>query len=285
MKIVISADIEGASGIASFRECGYPRLPVGDPQANPDYLSGRRWLTGDINAAVEGAIEAGATQFIVHDSHGLDYRNVVLDELHPAVEVVRGMPILFYEQADLSNSYDAAFLIAMHDRGGQPGVLSHSLSWPLLYELRINNQPVGESQITVELAGYYKIPTVLITGDDLVCKEIKSWTDGNIQTAVVKYALSRYAARCLPLTEARNRIREAAKQAVQKAQECRPTYFKSPYTLEVDFIDRQIASYVAWMPEIQYDGNCTVSYSSSDFLQIYKALLAIFCIATSTMNP
>ena len=103
--------------------------------------------------------------------------------------------------------------------------------------------------------------------------------------AVVKYALSRYAARCLSLTEARNRIREAAKQAVQKVKECRPTYFKSPYTLEVDFIDRQIASYVAWMPEIQYDGNCTVSYSSRDFLQIYKTLLAIFCIATSTMNP
>ncbi len=234
---------------------------------------------------VEGAIEAGATQFVVHDSHGLDYRNIDLDELHPAVEVVRGMPIMFYEQADLSDSYDAAFLIAMHARGGQPGLISHALSWPLLHELRVNSQPVGESEITVELAGYYKIPTVLITGDDVVCNEIESWTEGNIQTAVVKYALSRYAARCLPLTEARGRIREAAKQAVKRAQECRPTHFASPYTLEVDFVDRQIASYVACMPEIQHDGNCTVSYSNSDFLQIYRALLAIFWIATSTLNP
>ncbi|HEY63525.1 MAG TPA: hypothetical protein G4O02_03040, partial [Caldilineae bacterium] len=64
MKILISADMEGASGIATSRECGYPSRPVGDPEANPDYLTGRRWLTGDVNAAVEGALDAGATSFV-----------------------------------------------------------------------------------------------------------------------------------------------------------------------------------------------------------------------------
>ena len=70
MRVLISVDMEGASGIATTRETGYPRRPAGDPQATPDYLVARRWLTGDVNAAVEGALEAGATSFVIHDSHG-----------------------------------------------------------------------------------------------------------------------------------------------------------------------------------------------------------------------
>jgi len=285
MKILISADMEGASGIATSRETGYPRQPAGDPQATPDYLTGRRWLTGDVNAAVEGAIEAGATAFVLHDSHGLDYRNVVLDELHPAVEVVRGMPIIFYEYDDLDGSYDAAFLIAMHARAGQPGVISHVLDWPLLREVRINRQPVGESQITAALAGYFGIPTVLITGDDVVCEEMKAWTAGQIETAVVKQSLSRYAVRCLPLATAREGIRQAAYRAVKRIGEIKPSRYEPPITLEVDFNDRQVARYASWMPEVQYDGDSTVSYTSDDFLSVYKALLAMLWIATSGSNP
>jgi D-amino peptidase len=285
VKILISVDMEGASGIASFREIGYPRSPTGDPEATPDYLAGRRWLTGDVNAAVEGALEAGATAFVLHDTHGLDYRNVLFDELHPAVEVVRGMPIIFYEHADLDESYDAAFLIAMHARAGQPGILSHVLDWPLIREVRINDQPVGESQITAALAGHFGIPTVLITGDDLICQEMAAWTAGRIETAVVKHSLSRYAARCLPLATARQRIREAANRAVTRIKENRPSRYEPPIRLEIDFADRQVARYASWMPEITYNGDSTVAYASNDFLSVYKALLALFWLATSKLNP
>jgi len=285
MKILISADMEGASGIATSRECGYPSRPVGDPEANPDYLTGRRWLTGDVNAAVEGALDAGATSFVLHDSHGLDYRNVVFDELHPAVEVVRGAPIIFFELGDLNDSYDAVFLIAMHARAGQSALRSHVLSWPLLREVRINGQPVGESEITAALAGHFGIPTVLITGDDVVCEEMRASTGGQIETAVVKYSLSRYAARCLPLTTARQRIREAAYRAVKRIGEIEPFRYTPPITLEVDLNDRQVAWYISWMPEVQYNGDRTVSYTGDDFLSVYQALMAMFWIATSQLNP
>jgi D-amino peptidase len=285
MRILISVDIEGASGIVSRREIGYPTKKVGDPEATPDYLRARSWLTGDVNAAVEGAIKAGAIEFVLHDSHGLDYRNIVLDELHPSVEVVRGMPIVFYEYEDLNKSYDAAFLIAMHARAGQPGVLSHVLDWPLLREVRINGLSVGESHITAALAGYFDIPTVLITGDNVVCDEMKIWTGGKIETAIVKQALTRYCTRCLPLEKARERIRQAAFRAVERIGETQPSRFAPPITLEVDFNDRQVALYVSWMPEVKYDGDRTISYSNGDFLRVYKALLAMFWIATSGLNP
>ena len=291
MRILISADLEGASGIASTRETGYPRLPAGDPQATPDYLTARQWLTADVNAAVEGAIEAGATAFVLHDTHGLDYRNVLLDDLHPAVEVVRGMPVIFFEYTDLDeSSYDAAFLIAMHARAGENGVISHVLDWPLLREVRLNGEPVGESQITAALAGTYGIPTVLITGDDVVCDEMKAWTDGQIETAVVKKALSRYAARCLPLAAARQTIREAAYRAVKRVRETKrgeikPSRYEPPITLEVDFNDRQVAYYASWMPQVELRGSSTAAYTSGDFMSVYKALLAMLWIATSVLNP
>ncbi|MCD6290666.1 MAG: M55 family metallopeptidase [Anaerolineae bacterium] len=285
MNILISVDMEGASGIVTSRECGYPRNPVGDPEANPDYLAGRRWLTGDVNAAVEGAINAGATSFVLHDSHGLNYRNVVLDELHPAVEAVRGAPIIFFELGDLSKAYDAVFLIAMHARAGRRALLSHVLSWPLLREVRINGQPVGESQITAALAGHFGIPTVLITGDDVVCEEMKASTGEQIETAVVKYSLSRYAARCLPFSVARERIREAAHRAVKRIGEIEPLRYSAPITLEVDLNDRQVAWYISWMPEVRYNGDRTVSYTGDDFLSVYRALMAMFWIATSQLNP
>ena len=285
MKILISLDIEGASGIVSSREIGYPGQPVGDPQATPDYLTARRWLTADVNAAVEGALEAGATSFVLHDTHGLDYRNINLDELHQSVEVVKGQPVIFYEYEDLDSSYAGNFLIGMHARAGQPGVLSHILNWPLLEEVRINGEPVGESHVTAALAAHFSIPTVLITGDNVICEEIAAWNHGQMETAVVKTSLTRYAVRCLPLTVARQRIRDAAYRAVKRIGSVQPRGYEAPITLEVDTIDRQVARAVSWMPEIKWDGNRTVAYTGDNFLSVYKVLLAILWIMSSRMNP
>ena len=150
---------------------------------------------------------------------------------------------------------------------------------------RLNDRPVGESEITIELAGHFGIPTTLITGDDAVCAEVSEWTEGRIKTAVVKHSLSRYAARCLPLPEARKRIRQAAGLALEQVDRAKPSCAPPPYTLQVRLLDRQIASYAAWMPGVEYDGDCTVVYRNDDFLAVYKALLAIFWIATSRLNP
>jgi D-amino peptidase len=276
MKIVISADIEGASGVVTSRESGYPRIKVGDPQNNPDYMKACERLTNDINAAVEGAIKAGADEFVVHDSHGHDYTNILLEKLHPSVEVIKGMPIVLYEHDDLAeNSYDASFLIGMHARAGLPGVLSHIIDWPTIKEVRINGEPVGESQVTAALAGYFGYPTVLITGDDVVCEEMKAWTNGMIETAEVKKSYSRYAARCLSLEKSRKVIYNAAYHAVKKIGDIQPITYKQPVTLEIDFLDRQVAKYVSMMPKIDYNGNCTVRYQDEDFLNIFKAFLAM----------
>ena len=286
MKILFSTDIEGTSGLVSDREIGYPKHPIGDPESSPDYLKARHWLTEDINAAIEGAKAGGATSFVVHDTHGLNYRNIILDDLDPAAEYVAGRPVIFYEYDDLAeNKYAGAFMIGMHARAGQKGIMSHILDWPLLREVRINGEPVGESQVTAALAGYYGIPTLLITGDDVICNEVKAWTKDQIEVAIVKKSFSRYAARCLPLKEARDLIKEAACRAVQRIGEIQPSRYAGLIRLEVDFNDREIARYVSWMPQVEYDGESTNAFSGNDFLKVYQVLCAMLWIASSQLNP
>ncbi|HOG48035.1 MAG TPA: M55 family metallopeptidase [Anaerolineae bacterium] len=269
MRVLITADLEGASGV------------VGLEQAGEAYQAARRWLTGDINAAVEGAMEAGATSFVVHDGHRQGQETILLDELHPAAEVVRGRPIILCEEADLARGYDGAFLVGMHARPGQPAVLGHCCAWPLVREVRLNGQPVGEAELVATLVGAYGIPTLLVTGDDRVCLDVQRWSSGKIEAAVVKYALSRYTARCLPLIEARERIRIAARQAVERLPQARAFVAAAPVDLEVELDEREAARRVAWMPQVAYDGERTLHYAHADYRQVYRAFLAMLAIATS----
>lgn len=273
MRILISTDLEGASGVVSL-----------DPADAGAYLAARRWLTGDVNAAVEGAMEVGPVSFVVHEAHWLAGETLLLDELHPAAEVVRGHSIVFLEEADLARGYDGLFLIGVHGRAGQAALQGHCLLPGVVAEVRLNGQPAGEPELAAALAGAYGIPTLLVTGDDRVCLDVQRWSGGKIEAGVVKYALSRDVARCLPLIEARERIRSAARQAVERAAKARAFVPATPTSLEVEFQEREVARRVAWMPQLGYDGDRTVRYTSSDYRQVHRALLAMLAIATSRLG-
>jgi len=271
MRILILASLEGASGV---------RGPVEADWDTNDYLQARRWLTGDINAAVEGAMAAGATAFVVHDCCGLGHGNVLLDELHPAVEVIRRRPAILYEEADLARSYEGAFLIGMPSWGG-PGI---SGFLGLGMQVRLNGRPVGESEIAVALAAAYSIPTLLITGDDRVCLNLQRWSGSQIEAAIVKYSLSRSAVRCLPLIEAQERIRLAAQRAVEGRDRSQLLVLPAPLTLEIE-LGREAARALSWLPQVGHDGERTVRYTDNDFRRIYRVLLAMLWMATSRLNP
>ena len=115
-------------------------------------------------------------------------------------------------------------------------------------------------------------------------KEMKTWTNGQIETAVVKRSFSRYAVRCLPLTTSRKLIRESASRAIRLIGEMQPASFEPPITLEVEFHEREFAKYTSWMPEVKWDGNCTVTYTTDDFLGVYHALNAMGWITASLLK-
>ena len=271
MRIVISLDMEGISGTVGFKQ-----IVAG----SPEFERAQRLATGDVNAAIAGARQAGATRFFIHDTHWLDEINVLIDELDESAEYVGGQPLLLWE--DLSPDYDAAFLIGYHGRAGQPGIMSHVFS-DLVCDLRLNGQSAGEGALAAALAGYHDIPTVLVSGDDYVCADMRLWCP-TIETAQTKVSITRYAARCLPLKEARASIKDAARRAVVGLANHRPLKIQPPITLEVRWRNNQTARSVALMPGVELVGLETTRFTHDDFAEVDRALKAMLHIALSPLN-
>jgi D-amino peptidase len=271
--------MEGASGIVSRKQC---------TENSPQWHEARHLLAGDVNAAIEGALAAGATEFVLHDSHGLDFVNLPMAELHPSAQVVYGQPVLLYEQLEREaaegGGYACAFLVGYHAGPGKAAILSHLYSWPRIQEVRLNGRYTGEGGVAAALAGAYGIPTTLVTGDDATGEEMREWCP-DIETAVVKYSLSRYAGRCLSLEEARSRIRDAAQRAVERRQEHRLPDLSGPVTLEVRLASEQLARLVSLMPQVERQGLDRVRYEAPDAPAAYRCLCAALAMVKSTLAP
>ncbi len=272
MKIAISVDMEGVSGTV-----GFAQLEPG----HPEFERAMRLATADVNAAIAGACEAGGTRFFVHDTHGLGWINLLVEELHEAAEYVGGKPFLLWE--GLSSDYDAAFLVGYHGRAGRPTIMSH-VYHDLFCEVSINGRPVGEGVMAAGLAGYYDIPTILVTGTDAACTEMQEWCP-TIETAHTKVSITRYAARCLPVKEARANISAAARRAVAGLDRHIPLKIEAPITLEVRWLNHQTAHSVAMMPGVEHDGQETTDFTHDDFAEVDRALKAMLFIAISPVNP
>jgi D-amino peptidase len=238
-----------------------------------------------VNAAIAGAREAGATRFFIHDTHSLDQINLLFDELDEGAEYVGGQPMLLWEELAAgpgSADYDAAFLIGYHARAGQVGIMSH-VYCDLFCEVRLNGKPVGEGVLAASLAGHYDIPTILVTGDDLVCAEMRAWCP-TIETAETKVSITRYATRCLPLKETQAKIKEAARRAVSRLAHHKPLRVQTPINLQVRWRNNQTARSVALMPGVEQIDQETTSFTHEDYAEVDRALKAMLHIVVSRLN-
>jgi D-amino peptidase len=260
MKVLIAVDIEGGSGIANARE--YEHF---------DY--GRRWITEDTNAAVEGALEGGAREITVADTHGRHNDNILFDLLHPQARLVRGgknTPLYFLE--GLTAETDLVMLIGWHDKLGGPGVLAHTFVHQEIRAMYLNGKEVGEVELAAILAGDFGVPIGLVTGDNVTCENAISLF-GEVETACVKRTLDRYAADCLPLAQARQLIKDRARQAVERAVEFRPYKVEPPYILTWACADHNIARILARLPGSELSERNSVSFFHEQFRVIFDVLV------------
>jgi D-amino peptidase len=229
VRIVVFADMEGVAGI-----CRWEQVQAGGAL----YQEGRRLYTEEVNAAVRGAFDGGATEVVVLDCHGAggeaSFNSLVPDRLDDRCEFV--VQNAWTEHTEpLEHGCDAALLIGMHAMAGSPrGVLSHTVSSTSWHELRFNGTPVGEVGIDAALCGTFDCPVALVTGDDVVCEEAAALLGDTLHTAAVKRGLGRFSARHLPPARARAMIEAAATQAVRDAGGA-PVYDPgAPCTIEVE---------------------------------------------------
>lgn len=268
MQIFISTDIEGVSGVVDLAQT----RPGGR-----DYERARTYFMSDVNAAVQGALDAGAERVVVCDNHAATI-NILYEDLHESAEVVMGGPSAPGNplvMRSLTDEFDLVFLLGYHAAAHYPGgVISHSYTWPAnFWELRINEMGVGETEIGAALAGAIGVPCGLVTGDDVTIEVARSFLP-DAETVVVKWALDRTAARCLPLATTRALIRDGARRAVERAakREFLPWTFEAPITLQVTCGDFGTANKLATMPGTERVDSRVVAFTSDSYLEVYRAL-------------
>jgi D-amino peptidase len=278
MRIFISVDMEGVSGVTRWEDV---------VTQGQDYQRARSWMTADVNAAVEGARAAGATEFVVEENHGVEALcNLVLDEIDPQVEVVRGQPRGgATTMAALDDSFDAIFLVGHHAKvGDYPGICAHTISYGEYRDVRLAGQSVSEGEMFATVAAQFGVPTALITGDDIVAAELQRVCPG-IETAVVKRALSRTAGAIVPPARARRIIVAAAQRAVERvrAGEIAPPEFEPPFAMEVELnsplSDAAREAFTLRFPEFQLVGDRTVAFSQADMHRAYRMAVIVQFIA------
>lgn len=218
MKVFIITDMEGTAGVYNFEDYAYP--------TGKYYELARKLVTGEVSAAVQGALDGGATEVIVLDGHGAGAINI--QELHPEAKLIAGGGYDFTTTID--STFSAAFMIGQHPMAHAPGGnMDHSWSSQTIHAAWLNGKEIGEIGVNTILAGYYGIPMVLLTGDTAACNEMKALIP-NAVTVAVKEGISRASARSLSLQKARELIRTGAKEAIQRLSEIQPYFVEPPYT-------------------------------------------------------
>ncbi|WP_406451218.1 M55 family metallopeptidase [Streptomyces sp. NBC_00876] len=271
MKILISVDMEGISGIVHPSETNPERY---------DYERGRALMTAEANAVIAGVLEAEPTaEILVADAHGT-YRNLLPEELDRRVRLVRGKPRPLNMLAGIDENTDAALLIGYHGRAGAgPSVLSHSMSGEIL-DVRIAGRSLGEIGLNTAMAGHLGVPVVLLSGDDTACAELRDLVP-SASTVEVKQALGQGAAITLHPQEARERLHRAAAEAVTRRAQVPPLSPEGPLALEVDLYSGSTVDLATLVPGVtRAAGGRTVAFTATDFAEAYRVVLLLVQLAS-----
>ncbi len=205
MKIYISVDMEGISGISS------PEYVLKDERL---YAAGQRLATADVNAAVAGAFDGGADEVIVADMHGSS-GNLLVESLDPRAKLLTGTP----HQPRfpfLDESVNGLFLLGYHAMAGTLHAnLEHTMTSKSWHKFCVNEKPYGELGIDAEIASESGVPVVMVSGDDKLCEEAQNWLPG-VEAAMVKQGLGRQSALCLSPKAGNQKVYEHAKRAVER---------------------------------------------------------------------
>jgi len=284
VKVLISADMEGTCGVVSWVHVMPPEYG-GEPASQVEYDRARLRMTREVNAAIEGALAAGADEVIVNDSHD-GMRNLVPEELHPECRFIAGndKPLGMMQGIDLEG-IGAVFFTGYHAKAGTPNApLAHTWTgW--INDVRVNGRSTGEFGINALVAGHFGVPVTLVTGDIRAVEQTQELLGTQVIGAVVKEGLSTFAAISLHPTKAQNLIREQAKAAVASAATAKPWVLPKDAVIEVEFDHQTRADQATYIPGIERGGERFVTYRPADGVEFVHTFRAIVKAGAVRMSP
>ena len=271
MRVYISVDMEGVAGVVHEDQTD----PV-DPRHAAEYNRFRRLMTAEANAAIEGALAAGAERVLVNDSHWL-MMNLLAEELHPAAELLSGGPKARSMVEGIELGFDAALFVGYHARAGAGHAIIDHTYTSNVHEARLNGRPVGELAINAALAGTFDVPVALVSGDQALAAEARDLLGPAVETVIVKHAVGRFAARSVSPEVACRRIREGTTTALGRTHA--PFRLTAPVRLEVDFAETQMADMAELVPGSVRTAGRTLEFAHQDYREVFRAWRALYNLA------
>jgi len=260
LKLYISADIEGVTGVTFWDETF---------RGKPGYEAARQQMTAEVSAACEGALAAGATEILIQDAHD-DADNLIAGLLPKEAQLIRGWsggPMSMMQELD--ESFAAAMMIGYHGRAqGGASPLEHTYTGRAT-RIRINGESVAEFTINAYAAAHLGVPCVLVTGDAGVCAEAETLIPG-IAAVPVKRGIGASTISIHPKV-AIERIRDAAKMSFAEQRENCSLCVPDRVVLEISFRHHAPAYRASFYPGAELIDAVTIRFAADD---IYEALRA-----------
>lgn len=274
MKVFISSDMEGTAGVVDWGQCSGP---------NPEYAYYRGLLQDEVNAAIDGAIEAGADTFLVNDSHST-MQNLRPDALHGEAAYLSGRHKPLYMMEGLDDSFDAIFFVSYHgSMSAETSVLSHTYNPRAIADVTLNGRVAGESAINALVALAHQVPIVLITGDDTTVAELAPYAPRAVP-AVVKRSVTRFAAEGMHPHAACRLIRQAARAAIERLGQAEPPRIDLPATLSVRFHNADFADMATWLRGVERVDAKTVTMTDEDPLRLYRTFITAVILTRAIVD-
>ncbi|MGA7671757.1 MAG: M55 family metallopeptidase [Nitrolancea sp.] len=267
MNVYVSVDMEGITGIVH-------RDMLGSDQR--EYDRGRRLMTADANAAIEGLVQAGAEYVLVNDGHG-PMRNLIFEDMHPKANLLTGSGnAKDHCQVEAANSrtFDAAVLVGYHAMAKTPRAIApHTIAGSAVAELRIDGRPHGETGLNAAVLGSMGIPVIMVTGDTTTVGEATEFLGSQIETVAVKEAVGTSAAICRPPSATVPDITAAAKRALENIGNAR-VYQSASFRLEVDLFNVPQCDRASRIANVERLGPVTILVEGGSPWDKYQTLWA-----------
>jgi len=259
MKIFISVDMEGIWGVVS---------PAHVNNTTDEYQRMRKLMAKEANIVINEAFKNGATEVVVNDSHDT-MDNLLIEELDPRAQLVSGSPKPLSMMQGIDSTFDGIIFVGYHTRCGTPnGIFNHTYMGSTISRVFVNGKEMGECGINAGLGGYFGVPVLAISGDDLLAAQAIEEI-GDIETIVVKKAVNRYVAHNISYNELQKVYEEKLKKAFENIKSYPIVEYTGNITMDIEFMSEVKAGNAMLLPQAKRIDNKTVRIESDDYLELF----------------
>ncbi len=260
MRVYILTDLEGVTGITLWSQCS--------PSGGEEYERARRLLMSDINAAVEGCLEGGATEIVVSDGHGYPM-NIIPELMHPRAEYICGIGLP--RGWGMDQDFALGMQIGAHAMNRtKDGVLCHTQNHRTDARYWYNGREMGEIAQGALVMGHFGFPCVFVSGDAAACREAQAFLGEQCVTVAVKKGLGRQCAQLLSPEKTREMIREGAREAMSRWKLVQPFTIEFPAQARLEMLIEPAPDEWTWeqieaAPHRAHEGVCPTALDIYSF--------------------